>query len=70
MERIFAKNPEYFKRYKELIREYQELNHIEQIKEFEEQHIKNTEVHYIPHNAVLKGSRSTTKLRVVFGASL
>ncbi|XP_044741951.1 uncharacterized protein LOC123302922 [Chrysoperla carnea] len=68
LERKFAKNPEFFEKYKTFINEFLSLGHGTEIKRFPE-HLSDKHEYYMPHHAVLKDSSSTTKLRVVFNAS-
>lgn len=58
--------PELFSLYKNFMREYETLNHMEEVKEAVE---PNT-TYYIPHHSVYKPLSKTTKLRVVFNASI
>ncbi|XP_063823731.1 uncharacterized protein LOC135073478 [Ostrinia nubilalis] len=67
LERKFSKHPEIKKQYTEVINEYLTLGHMEKITD-ETQKNKPDAV-YLPHHAVIREDKSTTKLRVVFDAS-
>ena len=66
MHHKLRKRPELFTRYDDIIQEQLELRIFEQIpsKEF-----KQENVHYLPHHAVLREERETTKLRLVYDGS-
>ncbi|KAL0822414.1 hypothetical protein ABMA28_004489 [Loxostege sticticalis] len=66
LERKLLRNPELKIKYDQVILEYIQLGHMEYVP-IEEQH-KN-DVVYLPHHAVIREDKSTTKLRVVFDAS-
>ncbi|GFS58161.1 integrase catalytic domain-containing protein [Trichonephila clavipes] len=59
------KNPDIKKLYSDFLDEYGNLGHMEEVKE----DILPNPHYYIPHQAVLRPDKSTTKLRVVFNAS-
>ncbi|XP_049867240.1 uncharacterized protein LOC126367655 [Pectinophora gossypiella] len=65
LERKFEKNPKLKQEYKKVIEEYIELNHMEEVPEEK----KNNPAIYLPHHAVLREDKETTKLRVVFDGS-
>ncbi|XP_076176650.1 uncharacterized protein LOC143151436 [Ptiloglossa arizonensis] len=67
LERRFKKNPELGREYKDFMREYVELGHMSKLdaKSANEREAS----FYLPHHAVLKGTSSSTKLRVVFDGS-
>lgn len=66
LERRLAKDPYFKQLYVNFMTEYIELGHMS-----EYSHLNTTYPYsnYLPHHGVLKESRSTTKLRVVFDAS-
>ncbi|XP_061728684.1 uncharacterized protein LOC133533676 [Cydia pomonella] len=66
LEKRFAKDPEMKKRYTDVINEYLELEHMEEIPPEQE---NNPDAVYLPHHAVIRDDRSTSKLRVVYDAS-
>ncbi|KAL0884187.1 hypothetical protein ABMA27_016192 [Loxostege sticticalis] len=66
LERKLATNEELKKRYTEVINEYLQLDHMKLIQETDN---KQEEAVYLPHHAVVREDRSTTKVRVVFDAS-
>lgn len=66
MERKFKKYPEFHKQYADFMDEYISLGHMEEVPE--DERIKE-ESYIIPHQAVVRPSSTTTKLRVVFDAS-
>lgn len=65
LERRLEKQDNLKQQYHEFIREYLNLNHMQEVSE-EENH-KPT--YYIPHHPVVKEDSTTTRLRVVFDAS-
>ncbi|XP_073835839.1 uncharacterized protein [Musca autumnalis] len=66
MERKLMKTPEIKEEYDKSILEYLELGHMRKIGPEEVDRVPN---YYLPHHAVIKPDRLTTKLRVVFNAS-
>ncbi|XP_047997425.1 uncharacterized protein LOC125235016 [Leguminivora glycinivorella] len=66
LERRLNKNPELCSQYKNVIDEYLQLGHMEKVPEKEKYKIDAV---YLPHHAVVKKERETTKVRVVFDAS-
>nr|XP_022910534.1 uncharacterized protein LOC111421598 [Onthophagus taurus] len=64
LENRLVKNDELKSQYDKFITEYIELSHMEKISEED-----SPGKYYIPHQAVLRPSSTTTKLRVVFDAS-
>ncbi|XP_061397157.1 uncharacterized protein LOC133332799 [Musca vetustissima] len=66
MEKKLMKTPEIKEQYDNSILEYLELGHMRKIHKNE---IENMPNYYLPHHAVIKPDRLTTKLRVVFNAS-
>jgi hypothetical protein len=66
LERSFAKNEALKRRYSEVINEYINLGHMERVPKNE---INKIGAVYLPHHAVIKEERSTTKTRIVFDAS-
>lgn len=63
-EKRLIRNRDLKKQYDDTIEEYLQLGHMEQIK-----FNKNTEAVYLPHHAVIREDKATTKVRVVFDAS-
>ncbi|GFU51160.1 uncharacterized protein TNCV_966511 [Trichonephila clavipes] len=67
MERKFKNNPDFEKKYKEFMNEYESLGHMSLVNSrshtFKDQN-------FLPHHAVIKPFSTTTKLRVDFDASL
>ena len=57
--------PDMMKRYNNVIQEQLEKNIIEKVDRYRQDGIK----HYIPHHAVVRPDKSTTKLRIVYDAS-
>ncbi|XP_063617952.1 uncharacterized protein LOC134790896 [Cydia splendana] len=66
LEKRFAKDAEMKKRYSDVINEYLELEHMEEVPPEQE---NNPDAVYLPHHAVIRDDRSTSKLRVVYDAS-
>ncbi|GFV17420.1 DUF1758 domain-containing protein [Trichonephila clavipes] len=67
IERKFKNNPDFEKQYKEFMNEYESLGHMSLVNS--RSHTSKDQ-NFLPHNAVIKPSSTTTKLRVVFDASL
>lgn len=67
IENKFRTNSKLKNDYIEFIDEYQNLGHMEQIRD--NKLSSDKPIYYIPHHAVLRGNSLTTKLRVVFDAS-
>ncbi|XP_075990312.1 uncharacterized protein LOC142985959 [Anticarsia gemmatalis] len=65
LERRLNQNTELKKEYIKVINEYIELKHMEEVPKKE---LKNRSV-YLPHHAVIRDDKETTKTRVVFDAS-
>ncbi|XP_073949064.1 uncharacterized protein [Choristoneura fumiferana] len=65
LERRLEKNSDLKKQYSDVIEDYINMNHMEQVPEGE---LSNPSV-YLPHHAVVKQDKETTKVRVVFDAS-
>ncbi|XP_026731637.1 uncharacterized protein LOC113496572 [Trichoplusia ni] len=64
LEKRFLRNPEFKAQYSAVINEYIALNHMDLVQD------RNDESSvYLPHHAVIRNDKSTTKLRVVFDAS-
>ncbi|CAL8126482.1 unnamed protein product [Orchesella dallaii] len=66
LERRFKKHPQYHEAYQKFMEEYLDLGHMELVTS------TNSAVQpvYIPHHFVIKDDSTTTKLRVVFDASM
>ncbi|GFX96809.1 uncharacterized protein TNCV_1648441 [Trichonephila clavipes] len=67
MERKFKNNPDFEKQYKEFMNEYESLGHMSLVNS---RSPTSKDQNFLPHHAVIKPSSTTTKLRVVFDASL
>lgn len=65
LEHRFKKDPEIRKRYTEVMHEYLDLGHMERVTSTD----KNGPCVYLPHHAVIRDSKTTSKIRVVFDAS-
>lgn len=68
MEKTFARKPELFKQYNEFMSEYINLGHAKLDSPLETTTCERHQ-YYLPHQAVIRETSSTTKLRVVFDAS-
>lgn len=66
LEKRFARNQDLKEKYTEVIDEYLQLDHMREVKA---EDTKKEEAIYLPHHAVIREDRSTTKVRVVFNAS-
>ncbi|XP_076549197.1 uncharacterized protein LOC117611418 [Osmia lignaria lignaria] len=65
LERRFVKQPELRDHYISFLREYEELEHMTQISESND----DRPAYFLPHHAVSKETSTTTKIRVVFDGS-
>ncbi|XP_055613352.1 uncharacterized protein LOC129759844 [Uranotaenia lowii] len=65
LERKLTRTPEVYEQYREFLKEYLTLNHMEVVEPKDYQKIR----YFIPHSCVIKPDSSSTKLRVVFDAS-
>ncbi|GFX35844.1 DUF1758 domain-containing protein [Trichonephila clavipes] len=66
VERHLISNPDKYKLYRNFIKEYIDLKHMELVPDSEINNIKNL---YLPHHGVVRDTSCTTKLRVVLDAS-
>lgn len=66
IERKLNKNADLKRKYNEVINEYLQLGHMELVPDNDEKREVSV---YLPHHAVIREDKSTTKLRVVFDAS-
>ena len=62
------KESDVYNRYTQFIQDFIQLGHMEEVPR-NKFHMPATNCIYLPHHCVIKDARSTTKLRVVFGAS-
>lgn len=67
LEKKLQKNDTLKEEYKKVIDDYIDQTHMEQIKQREDINKNNTV--YLPHHAVVKQDRETTKVRIVYDAS-
>ena len=68
MERKLKKNSEFEEQYKDFMHEYVNLGHMQLVTQ-NSLSIYQNEQYFLLHHAVVKPSRTTTKLRVVFDSS-
>lgn len=66
LERKLNKDPALKEEYSKVIQEYLDLNHMEKIDKFTDTAINTF---YLPHHAVIRRDKSTSKVRIVFNAS-
>ncbi|KAL0818485.1 hypothetical protein ABMA28_008940 [Loxostege sticticalis] len=66
LESRFNKNESLKKSYAKVVKEYEDLNHMEIVPKKEQNGNKSF---FLPHHAVIREDRDTTKIRVVFDAS-
>jgi hypothetical protein len=66
LERKFIKDKVLKERYTEVIKEYLQLDHMALVPE---QELSKESSTYLPHNAVIREDKATTKVRVVYDAS-
>ncbi|XP_013182507.1 PREDICTED: uncharacterized protein LOC106128591, partial [Papilio xuthus] len=64
LEKRFLRDPDMKKEYVKVIKEYLDLGHMEKVEDKEK-----TDAVYLPHHAVVRNDKITTKVRVVFDAS-
>jgi hypothetical protein len=69
LERKFTKNKELFLEYKKFIDEYVALKHAKYV-DICDYNLNADPVYFLPHHAVIRKDAITTKLRVVFDASM
>ncbi|XP_075147221.1 uncharacterized protein LOC142221389 [Haematobia irritans] len=69
MEKNLKKTPELALEYSNVLSEYIELDHMEPTTSKEIFHSSRYKSYYLPHHAVVKSERVSTKVRVVFNAS-
>ncbi|KAL0882691.1 hypothetical protein ABMA27_001114 [Loxostege sticticalis] len=65
LEKRFNRDKDLKEKYTEVIKEYLTLDHMRPAND----NIKENEATYLPHHAVVRNERTTTKVRVVFNAS-
>ncbi|XP_028163939.1 uncharacterized protein LOC114355340 [Ostrinia furnacalis] len=68
LENKFKRQPQIKERYSEVIHEYLELGHMQRIDSRVDS--KRDTAVYLPHHAVIREDKSTTKVRIVFDASM
>ncbi|KAJ0169482.1 hypothetical protein K1T71_015069 [Dendrolimus kikuchii] len=66
LERKLEKKPKLYQDYRNVIEEYLELGHMKSV---DKEHLENPKAVYLPHHAVVREDKLTTKVRVVFDAS-
>lgn len=66
LEKRFDRQPELYQHYNLFINEYYNLNHMREVTENSSDKLP----YYMPHHAIIKPSSTTTKVRVVFDASM
>lgn len=69
LEKKFSNDSSLFKEYKKFIDEYLELGHATHV-DISQYDLKKDPVYFLPHHAVLRPDAVSTKLRVVFDASM
>ncbi|CAG7718239.1 unnamed protein product, partial [Allacma fusca] len=67
VEKRLKSNPDLRNQYVDVLREYQQLGHMERVPS--DQLKESASTYYMPHHCVIKDSSTTTKVRVVFDAS-
>ncbi|GFY40821.1 reverse transcriptase domain-containing protein [Trichonephila inaurata madagascariensis] len=68
LKKSFINDPVYFSEYSKVLEDYREENIIESVTE-ENEIISEDNCFYLPHRAVIREDKTTTRLRVVFDAS-
>ena len=69
IEKSFKKDPKLQKQYVQFMNEYFQLNHAKLCSSLSICELNSDSQYYLPHQAVVRESSTTTKLRVVFDAS-
>ena len=69
LQRKLLKEPELVKEYDQIIEEQKNHGIVERIPEEEQKEKEGENVHYLPHHAVIRRDRETTKLRIVYDGS-
>lgn len=69
MEQTLSKTPELHDTYHSVLKEYLDLDHMEESSAQEINHDGKFFSYYLPHHAVVRPEHKTTKVRVVFNAS-
>lgn len=67
LERKFEKDPEIKKQYSEVFHDYLNLGHMERVPAND---LSKPSAVYLPHHAVIRNDKTTTKVRIVFDASM
>ncbi|GFW16879.1 uncharacterized protein TNCV_2760071 [Trichonephila clavipes] len=63
---LLIRDPQYLKLYKDFIHEYEQLGHMKEVVNEND----NSEIaYYMPHHGILRPEKSTMKLRVIFNAT-
>ena len=68
LERKLQKAPKTYAQYRDFMKEFEDLRHMEKVPE-NELFLPSSKCYYIPHHCVFKEDSTTTKLRVVFDES-
>ncbi|XP_062704266.1 uncharacterized protein LOC134286638 [Aedes albopictus] len=66
IENRLSRNPELGGQYREFMRDYEELGHMQLVHDYE---TPPSPTYHLPHHAVIREDSTTTKVRVVFDAS-
>ncbi|XP_058827613.1 uncharacterized protein LOC131687537 [Topomyia yanbarensis] len=66
LEGRLVRNPDLHQQYRVFVEEYHALEHMQRVTDYEN---PPTPCYHLPHHAVVREDSTTTKLRVVFGAS-
>lgn len=69
LEKRLGKSIELKEQYQSFMREYLELDHMEEVVNPSSNDSQYNQTYFLPHHSVIKESSTTTKLRVVFNAS-
>lgn len=69
LQRKLLKDPELIREYNQIIEEQMKKGIVENIPAEEDKEKESENVHYLPHNAVIRRDRKTTKLRIVYDGS-
>lgn len=67
LERKFEREPEVKRQYSEVFHDYLNLGHMERVPADD---LRKPSVVYLPHHAVIRNDKTTTKVRIVFDASM
>ena len=69
LQQRLQKNKEIMKKYDDIIEEQLQAGIVEHVSTENENHINNPKIHYLPHHAVVREDKTTTKVRILLKRS-